>query len=666
MSLDEIRAEIIERTDLVGLIGQSVELKKAGVLFKGCCPFHQERSASFTVSPVRRTYHCFGCGVHGDAIKFVRETQNLGYVEALRFLGSRCGVEVPQPRPESPAQREAREQKRSESERLLLIQDKVAAYFSDALFGPRAPAARAYLRERNIGRKAVDAFRLGYADGHKRAFDDFARGHGIDFDDLHLLGLVVRPDEGWRSEEPLWGGHLRFRERVMFPVMDLRGEVVGFGGRLIDREAKAAKYINSPETPIYTKGEQLYGAYQARQAARREGRLLLCEGNIDVIMCWQAGFEGTVAAMGTALTPMQVRLVKRLSEDVTCIMDGDAAGLKATFSSLLPFLDHGLSPRVVLLEQGDDPDSYLRSRGPTEGKRALKALLEAARPLLDVFIDSQAAHHPTDPPGRAAALRAVAPALSRVLDPLQRSMYWPRVAASLQVDVALVEQAVVESTEEERRRRREPAANAPAGQVGGPVGGRAIGLKAPLMDVFDGSPVHEVPLTGLTGRPVDAETFISDSSSPHVRPRDRELEALDLILQNPESALWFESAGGIEYLTHVDLAAFVARLCDLVRGNRIPSEDRLLMEFPEPKLRATVLDRMRRRPPLAADQVLAGLEQALPLLRRDWLVQRRRHLQTELKDFNRAGDTLGLVRCQAELSQVQHALKLVVRVEERS
>jgi DNA primase len=197
---EEVRTEIIDRTDLVALIGRTVVLKKAGTLFKGCCPFHNERTPSFTVSPVRRTYHCFGCGVHGDAVRFVMETQALSYPEALRQLASECGVTIPETRSETAAEREARTRKKSEAERLLHLQDKVAAFYSDALFRPEGAAGRAYLRERRVGRAAAAAFRLGWASGDKAAFDAFARSQGFSLEDLALVGLVVAPDTGWQRD----------------------------------------------------------------------------------------------------------------------------------------------------------------------------------------------------------------------------------------------------------------------------------------------------------------------------------------------------------------------------------------------------------------------------------------------------------------------------------
>ena len=212
---------------------------------------------------------------------------------------------------------------------------------------------------------AARAFRLGWASGDKRAFAEFMALHSIDRDDLAHLGVLLPPDDGWHSSGPLGGGYLRFRERLMFPVVDFRGDVTGYSGRILDARKKIAKYMNSPETPVFVKGEQLYGAFTARSVARRVGRVVLVEGNVDVVALWQHGLQGTVAAMGTALTPEQVRLVKRLSSNVICVMDGDEAGIKAAFSSLIPFLEAGIQPRAVMLDDGMDPDSFIAGRART-------------------------------------------------------------------------------------------------------------------------------------------------------------------------------------------------------------------------------------------------------------------------------------------------------------
>ena len=264
---DETIAEVLARTDIITLVGRHVTLKKAGTLFKGLCPFHDEKTPSFTVSPTRNTYHCFGCGAHGHSIKFLMEVGARNFPEAVRELAAECGVEVPESRRESPEQREARSRKKSLQRRLLDVQDLLTTYYSDQLFGAQGGSARSYLQGRGLSVDAATAFRLGWASGDKRAFAAFMEAHQIPRDDLAQLGVLLPPDEGWQDTQILGGGYLRFRERLMFPVVDFRGDVTGYSGRILDSRKKIAKYMNSPETPIFTKGEQLYGAFTARSVA---------------------------------------------------------------------------------------------------------------------------------------------------------------------------------------------------------------------------------------------------------------------------------------------------------------------------------------------------------------------------------------------------------------
>lgn len=460
MISDETINEVRDRTDIVALVGRHVTLKKAGTLYKGLCPFHEESTPSFTVSPTRNSYHCFGCGVHGDCFRFIVETENRSFPEAVRALAEAAGVAIPEEKPLTAAKQAERQEKKDTHRRLLDLQDKLCAYYTAQLFSDRGQPAQRYLAERGIERRTAEAFRIGYASGDKIPFHAWVEEHSVDREDLAALGVLLRPEEGWSVGQRLWGGYLRFRERVMFPIIDLRGEVVGFSGRVLVNDKKTAKYINSPETPVFTKGDELYGAYTARTAARRAGRVVLVEGNIDVVMLWQAGLEGTVAPMGTALTEKQVRLVGRLAENVVCVMDGDAAGTKAAFASLEPFLAEGISPRAVMLPEGDDPDSFVRR----EGIDAFTAEIEAAAPLLDLFIERVAHAHPPDLQGRVAALRAIAPALARLDDPLAAELYKSRVATTLEVPAHIVASAIDEATgaahPEPRADARAPAAGA--------------------------------------------------------------------------------------------------------------------------------------------------------------------------------------------------------------
>lgn len=693
---EETRTEVLDRTDLVALIGRTVMLKKAGTLFKGCCPFHNERSPSFTVSPVRRTYHCFGCGVHGDAIRYVMETQALSYPEAIRQLAAECGVTVPETRPDSPAEREARARQKTETERLLHIQDRVAAFYSDALFRPEGTAGRAYLRERRVGRAAAAAFRLGWASGDKTAFDALVRENEFTLEDVALLGLVIAPEGGWQRGMPLGGGHLRFRQRVMFPVLDLRGEVVGFGGRIVEKDAKTAKYINSPETPVYTKGEHLYGIYQARVAARRDGRAILCEGNIDVVMAWQGGFEGTVAAMGTALTPKQVRLLKRLSDNVVCVMDGDAAGHKATFAGLLAFLEEGLSPRAVTMPDGDDPDSFLK----THGKVAFKALLDGATSLLALHVQHVAAAHPRDPSGQTAALRALAPALSRVQDPLERALYLKLTADTVGVDLTFAEaalQAALQGPREAgrtqaapRERRPDPrAVAAPVRRPAGPSSGLdddALG-RPPPDDVappwHDPAFSPEAAPTGQ-GSPPDAlgevhfEAISGGGRGPHapVRPRQKktplrppplEIQVAGFICEFPNMVREVRRLAGWESLTEVNLRAFFARLWKAVDDGEQPSSERLLawLHALDPQLQSEVEPLIAKSPDRSPDEAGDALAQACRQLRLAWLKRRRIELGAALRESTQNGDAAGIAAQQVALNAVLDELRRLPSVAVR-
>jgi len=603
---DEIIQEVLERTDIVRLVGASVDLRKAGTVYKGLCPFHEEKTPSFVVTPVRRSYHCFGCQVHGNAFGWMMEHEGMQFPEAVRALAAACGVEVPEARRESPEQRAARERRKSEAERLLAAQDKVAAFYTESLFGPGGARARSYLDGRGLTRRAAEAFRIGWASGDKRSFARFLEASGIDRDDLHALGILLRPDEGWEPGRPLDGGYLRFRERLMFPVVDVRGEVTGFSGRILDAHAKAAKYVNSPETPVFTKGEQLYGAFTARHAARRAGRLVLVEGQVDVVMLWQAGLEGTAAAMGTALTPKQVRLVKRIGDQVVCVMDGDAAGAKAAFASLVPFLEAGLQPRAVMLPKGEDPDSFVRAMGV----ETFLKLVDQASPLLDLYIERVGASHPADPPGRAAALHQLAPALSKLTDPVTSGLYTRHVCRALDVDAEMVAAAVSGRLQ-------------PAVQRGRPS-------PTPTYD-DPGPPPPEAFVGAATGRP--STPSLSLDSVPGF-----ERDVVEFIVQYPRLVKRFYEVVDDNCLTHTSLAAFLRDLCREVCAGRTPNEDRILKQLDDSQVVTFIRDIQARRTKVVDSEVDRTFESALSKLRREALKRERDRLMAQARVAYRGGD----------------------------
>lgn len=358
---------LTERVDLVDLIGQYVPLKKSGSSFVGRCPFHQEKSPSFNVSPTKQFYHCFGCGAHGDAVRFLMEHLGLSFPQAVEMLAGRLGLEVPQERPDGRPSLTA-DERQAVRDRSLRLHDRLLAA---ARFYHRrlkdSPAVE-YLKGRGITGETALRFRLGYApegwNGLQACFPDYHH------EELVAAGLVIAPDaqeEGSAAAEPRPSQRRydRFRGRLMFPILGLQGEVLGFGARTLTQEQP--KYLNSPETEVFSKGAGVYGLYEARQAIRAADEVWVVEGYMDVIALAQAGFGHVVATLGTATTEDQARLLLRQSQRLAFMFDGDAAGRKAALKAMeqtLPLVKDGVLVRFVFLPDGEDPDSLVRQQGP--------------------------------------------------------------------------------------------------------------------------------------------------------------------------------------------------------------------------------------------------------------------------------------------------------------
>ena len=353
--------DLLSRVDIVDIVDTAVKLKKAGANYSACCPFHSEKTPSFTVSPTKQFYHCFGCGAHGTAISFMMEYHGLGFVEAVKELAQRAGMTVPQQ--ERGAWHDAGEDNRPGLADLLA---QAARWYKDQL--RNSETAIRYLKGRGLSGEIAARFGLGYApddwQGLATVFPDYADNALVE------CGLVIRNDEGRRYD--------RFRDRIMFPIVDARGAIVGFGGRVLGQGEP--KYLNSPETPVFEKGRELYGLFQARQAIRAAGRVLVVEGYMDVVALAQHGVGYAVATLGTATTPVHVQRLLRLADQVVFAFDGDRAGRKAAWRALevcLPVLADGKQVGFLFLPEEDDPDSYVRSHGA----EAFEALVSRAEPL---------------------------------------------------------------------------------------------------------------------------------------------------------------------------------------------------------------------------------------------------------------------------------------------
>ncbi len=373
--------ELLARVDIVEIVGRSVELKRAGATWKGLCPFHGEKSPSFTVSPSRQTYHCFGCGVHGNAVGFLIEQHGMGFVDAVRDLAQQAGLTVPEEETSPGAREEAVRHK----QRQLTLTDVLAraadGYRQQLKASERAIA---YLKGRGLSGEIAARFGLGYASDSWRGLASVFAS----YDDplLEESGLVIaRADDATADgdEAATTRRYDRFRDRIMFPIRSVQGSVIGFGGRILDRGEP--KYLNSPETPVFSKGHELYGLFEARTAIRQRGYALVVEGYMDVVALAQAGFGNAVATLGTACTAEHVQKLARFAEKVVFSFDGDAAGRRAAGRALEASLPHASDTRgfsFLFLPPEHDPDTFVRERGAAAFEQAVAEAVPLSRQLL--------------------------------------------------------------------------------------------------------------------------------------------------------------------------------------------------------------------------------------------------------------------------------------------
>jgi DNA primase len=424
---EDLIAEIRVRTDIVALIGDYVSLKQRGASFVGLCPFHNEKTPSFHVRRDRQFFHCFGCQESGDALAFLMRLDGLTFPQAARTLAERAGVDLPESddRDDFEMRRE-----RERHQRLCALMEVATAFYEAQLTEHReSAAARAELEARGVLPATRAKFRLGYAPLAWDALANFLEAKGHSVKDAEELGLLARRREGR-------GYYDRFRHRLMFPVADVQGRIVAFSGRILPEPAPrpgmpaassdqpAPKYVNSPESPIYKKGELLFGLHAARVEVRRNGWAIVCEGNFDLIALHQAGFENSVAPLGTAFTAPQARLIRRFAQRVTLMFDGDNAGMKAVHAAYPLLRAAELTGRVARLPPGEDPDTYLRKHGVP----GLTRLVEDSIGIVEYVIDGSAAAAGPEAESRAAAIQSLGPLLMTAGNPVEIELYIQRIA----------------------------------------------------------------------------------------------------------------------------------------------------------------------------------------------------------------------------------------------
>ena len=505
--------DLLARCNVVDVVGRHVTLKKAGINYKGLCPFHGEKTPSFIVSPTRQTYHCFGCGAHGDAIRFLTEQAGLGFVEAVKELAGEVGLQVPED-DRSAADRAKADTERAERLRLGEALEKAMAHYREQL--KRSPRAIDYLKARGLTGEIAARFRLGYAPAGWRTL----AGVFPHYDDpvLEESGLVIVQD----AEDPAQAKRYdRFRDRIMFPIRSVRGEVMGFGARVI--EGGEPKYLNSPETPVFVKGRELYGLFEARNALRDKGYALVTEGYMDVVALAQLGLPNAVATLGTACTAEHVHKLLRFTEKVVFSFDGDAAGRRAATRALEAALPHATDTRsfsFLFLPTEHDPDSYIRAHGTEAFEQAIKEALPLSRQLQEVAsagCDLSAAE------GRARMLAQARPLWSALPDGVLKAQVLDALASAGSMapeQLATLWKAQVPSPRS-RPPERGPQDTAPAEGSARPWAksprGRGSASRRPaaptLLDRVLWLLLHRTALWDELG--ADSQTLLAEQASPY-------------------------------------------------------------------------------------------------------------------------------------------------------
>lgn len=423
---EESIQRVADANDIVDVVGSYFPLKRAGTSFRALCPFHREKSPSFHVNPARQSYHCFGCGAGGGVLRFVMDYEHLDFPTAVRRLAQRANIPIVEE-----ASTPEDERKHGLRKRLLALHAEAALWFHHNLLkSPDGAVARDYLKSRGLNSEIAKSWKLGYAPESWDALLNHLRERKFSREEIEQSGLASSKDD--RPGAQLYS---RFRNRVMFPIHNDYGEVVAFSGRTLEADPKAAKYVNSPETPLFTKGRVLYGLDKTKRDLIEKNAAIVCEGQIDLISAFEAGVRHVIAPQGTAFTTDQARLLKRYVETVLLCFDSDAAGKKAADRSVPALLSQGLTVKIIALPAGEDPDSLIRKQGPA----AFLKLVESAKEYFDHNLaEAIASGELEDTAGKSRLVRRLAPPLALVQDAVLREALLGRISTRLGVSPASI------------------------------------------------------------------------------------------------------------------------------------------------------------------------------------------------------------------------------------
>ena len=513
---------ILDAAQIVDVVGDFVTLKKRGANHMACCPFHNEKTPSFVVSPSKGIYKCFGCGKSGTAVGFIMEHENLSYTEALKYLAKKYHIEVVEK--EETAEEIAKKQR---NESLFLVSEYAGKFFQDSLQTPEGQAiGYQYFRSRGLEDETIRKYGLGWAPVSRRALSDAARAAGYKEEFLVETGLSIKYDDGRLVD--------RFFDRVIFPIHSVSGRVIAFGGRTLKTDKSVAKYVNSPETEIYVKSRSLYGIWFAKNEMSRQDKCILVEGYLDVLSMHQLGIRNVVASSGTSLTVEQIRLIRKFTNNVTIIYDGDSAGIKAALRGIGLVLKEGLNVKVVLLPEGQDPDDFARRHTLEEVQ---DHIARNEQDFIAFKTDLLLGEAGNDPLKRATLINDIADTISLIPDAVMRAVYVQTCAGKFDIDEQILTDRVSRSRtdmlladrkEAERARQREEnrAAAAQGGDVPPP----------PSYDDYIPSD-EDVPPMDMPAVSVTEENGIV-LNEPYLAPCEKEL--LEFILEEGCTELEFD------------------------------------------------------------------------------------------------------------------------------
>lgn len=592
---------ILDAAQIVDVVGDFVTLKKRGANHMACCPFHNEKTPSFVVSPSKGIYKCFGCGKSGTAVGFIMEHESLSYVEALKYLARKYHIEVVE---KEESAEEIASRQRNES--LLLVSEYAGKFFQDSLQTPEGQAiGYQYFKSRGLEDETIRKYGLGWAPVSRKALSDAARAAGYKEEFLVETGLSIKYDDGRLVD--------RFFDRVIFPIHSVSGRVIAFGGRTLKTDKSVAKYVNSPETEIYVKSRSLYGIWFAKNEMSRQDKCILVEGYLDVLSMHQLGITNVVASSGTSLTVEQIRLIRKFTSNVTIIYDGDGAGIKAALRGIGLVLKEGLNVKVVLLPEGQDPDDFARRHTLEEVQ---DHIVRNEQDFISFKTDLLLGEAGSDPLKRATLINDVADTISLIPDAVKRAVYVQACASKFEIDEQILTDRVsrsrtdmllAEQKEKERARQREESRASVQQQAAGDV-------PPPSYDDYIPSDYDE-PLPDVPVVPVAEGGVVINE--PHLAPCEKEL--LGFILEEGCTELDFdrdskfyvegETVNVAEFIDGIladDDASFVNRSYRKVYEEYFRMYDEGL---PQPLIQKRLLDSMDEEISAVAKELLIAKHQ---------------------------------------------------------